>query len=851
MDEKYSARASIVLKQAKDLAILHNNPQVTDIHIGIALLQQEQSPIDKIFDYFDNDKEASLKNFNKALEHLDSKPGLKSLYYSREYQRLILIAKEISEQQYSGSIRTSHMFLALLKLDKTPTQHYLLSAGFNYDKTLDYVYQMNAEDKLNEKYLQGISEVLKQYGSDLTQEAKDGKIDPVIGMDDEINRLIQVLSRRIKNNPIIVGEPGVGKTAVVEGLAQRIINHDVPETLRNRTIFSLRISDVIAGSKLRGEFEEKLQEILDIVSNSNRRIIVFIDEIHTVVGTGASSGGMDTSNILKPMLARGEVNVIGATTMAEYSKYIRKDGALERRFQKIIVKEPSVEDTISILRGIKSKYEAYHGLKIRDEALVASATLSDRYIGDRHLPDKAIDIMDEACSMVRTEIDAMPLELDELKRKLLQLQTEKVLLEEDSKDKNQDLLNKLNIEIKLIAEKFERERKIWKSEKRSIDELRKVREEIEKIELKSNEAKRENDFEDVVNYAHVQLPRLKRKAEKLLNQSYKYNIIEEVNQNHIAEIISKNTGIPIADLNQDEIDKLLQLEDKLNQRVIGQQDAVRIISNSILRSKAGMKAPDKPIASYLFVGPTGVGKTYLAKVLTDTLYKNRESLIRLDMSEYMEKNSVTKLIGSPPGYVGYDEGGQLTEKVANQPYSVILFDEIEKANQKIFNLLLQILDEGMITDNKGRNIDFSNTVIILTSNIGFRYSDVNESFQSIEESLLEVFNPEFINRLDGIIQFHQLDKSSISKIIDLYLTEIERLMFERHLEIDLTEKAREYIISISDYQKYGSREVMRIIRNEIESLISIEILKGNISNNQTVLIDVESSKEQENKFVIK
>lgn len=839
MEDKYSARASIVLKDAKDLAILHNNPQVTDIHVFVALLRQEQTPIDQLFDYFDIDKQPLLRNLETALEKLDNKPGLKSLYYSREYQRLILHAKEISRELYRSNVGTLQLFLALFQLDKTPSQHYLGKADFNYDKTYERVVEMGEENKITDKYPQGITEVLKQYGSDLTQEARQGDLDPVIGMEDEINRLIQILCRRIKNNPLLVGEPGVGKTAVVEGLAQRIVSQDVPEMLRNRIIFSLKMSDVIAGSKLRGEFEEKLQEFLDIVANSNRRIIVFIDEIHTVIGTGASSGGMDTSNILKPMLARGKVNVIGATTSAEYSKYIRKDGALERRFQKIIVREPSVESTISILRGIKAKYEAFHGLKIRDEALVASAKLSDRYIGDRHLPDKAIDIMDETCSKVRTEIDAMPLALDEMKRKILQLQMEKVLLEEDDPKTNQHQIKDLGQEIQTLSEVFDTELKIWHEEKRAMKELQKVRQEIERLEFKTEEAKRENDFEDIVNYSHVQLPKLQKQADQLLNRSYKYNIIEEVNQEHIAEVISKSTGIPISDLSKDDVDKLLGLEEKIQQKVIGQDDNIKMLVNSIIRARSGMKAANKPIASYLFVGPTGVGKTYLAKVLTDSLYQNRDSLIRLDMSEYMDKNSVSKLIGAPPGYVGYDEGGQLTERVMSQPYSVILFDEIEKANKQVFHLLLQILDEGSLTDNKGRKVDFANTVIILTSNIGSQ-DGIEEisSGVSLEQQLRDYFNPEFLNRLDGVLQFHALDKLAIEKIMDMYLQEVA-LMLDASLEIQLSNEAKASIMAWSNYQEYGSREIFRVIRNHIEPLIAVELLKGQLTGKKVIHIDID------------
>lgn len=838
MEASYSARAGVALKAAKDLAILHNNPQVTDLHVTIALLEQKQSTLDQVFQHFHIDKDKLLEELYQALSHLDAKPGLKSLYYSRDYQSLILRAQEISRKLYNHAISTNHLLLALLQMEKTTSYYYLTQQGLNFQKTYPWIEQRNEEYQLNEKYPQGITEVLKQYGSDLTQEARDGKLDPVIGREEEMNRLIQILSRRIKNNPIIVGEPGVGKTAVVEGLAQRIVSHDVPESLQNRTVFSLRMADVIAGSKLRGEFEERMQEILDIIADSHGRIILFIDEIHTVIGTGSSSGGMDTSNIIKPLLARGQIHVIGATTLAEYSRYIQKDGALERRFQKIVVNEPTVEDTISILRGIKTKYESFHGLRIKDEAIVAAANLSDRYISNRHLPDKAIDILDEACSMVRTEIDAMPLELDDMQRRLVQLQTEKVLIEEESSASDSSRLAKLKDDIENLTGKFSQAKQLWQQEKGAIDQLREVQTQIEQVRAKQEEAKRADHFEEVVQYSHVQLPRLEQKARELLNQTYHFNIIEEVNQDHIAEIVAKTTGIPVSDLNQDEIDRLLSLEERLNQQVIGQQEAVRTVTNSIIRAKAGMKPKTRPIASYLFVGPTGVGKTYLAKVLTQALYQSPKSLIRLDMSEYMDKNSITKLIGSPPGYVGYEEGGQLTEKVANQPYSVVLFDEIEKADPQVFNILLQILDEGRLSDNKGRLVDFTNTVIILTSNIGSRERQTASS-RPMEEILLEYFNPEFLNRLDGIIEFEALSEATIQQIIDLYVAEIEDLVANRHLNIDLDDQARQAIISASNYHEYGSREVVRTIRQEIETLISYQILKGQIKDKQNLWISVD------------
>ncbi|MBD3949714.1 AAA family ATPase [Tuanshanicoccus lijuaniae] len=846
MEEKYSVRAAVVLEEAKKLAIIQNNPQVTELHVHLSLLMQDKSLIDEFFSKVGINKQRLIELVDNAVSHLDSNPGVSKLYFSRDYQKLLLMAEEIARSLYHSTVGTNHLFLALFKLEQSTSAHLLQHVGLEYQQCLHYFQELAEDYSFNEKYPQGISEVLKQYGRDLTQEARDGVLDPVIGMDDEINRVIQILSRRIKNNPILLGNPGVGKTAVVEGLAQRIVSFDVPDSLRNKIIFSLKLSDVIAGSKLRGEFEERLQEILSIVSNSNRRIIIFLDEIHTIVGTGASAGALDTSNILKPLLARGEVNVIGATTVAEYSKYIQKDGALERRFQKILLKQPSVDDTISILRGIKNKYEAYHGLKIKDEALIACAQLSDRYIVDRFLPDKAIDIMDEACSMVRTEIDAMPLELDELKRRLLQLQMEKVILQEETEEHqiqsndSKRRLEELQDNILELSQKFDTEKQLWIKEKSSIDELRDIRKEIEKIELKIKEAQRSDRFEEVANYTQVVLPKLKAKNQLLLTKQYKYNILEEVNKEHIQEIISKATGIPLSDLKQEEIEKLLSLNDILDKRVIGQEQATKLVSNAIIRSKTGLKVANKPIATYLFMGPTGTGKTYLAKVLADTLFKTKESLVRLDMSEFMDKNSVSKLIGAPPGYVGYDEGGQLTEKIFNQPYSVVLFDEIEKANAQIYNLLLQILDEGHITDSKGRYIDFSNTIIILTSNIGARTTDESQE-QSTHSDLLEHFNPEFINRLDGVIRFNSLDRQALTTIITNYIKTIEaQLPMEITLAID--DAAISRILEIANTDDYGAREVIRIIKNDIETLIALAILKKEVETKDTLHISIDTNK---------
>lgn len=835
MSEKHSVRLSLILREAKNLALLYNNPEITDLHVHLAMLRQRGGLIHELLEEFAVDEETYENLLQNAVEKLPHKPGSTNLFYSRDYQRLELIAKQIAKKEYSPVIDSTHTYLGLFELEKSTSLYILGKMGLEKEKCEEFFQENKENMQVTEKYSQGISEVLSQYGEDLTKKARNGELDPVIGMDDEINRVVQILSRRIKNNPIIIGEPGVGKTAVVEGLAQRIVNLDVPEALKNKIIFSLETGNLIAGAKLRGELEERVQEVMDIIKSSNRRIILFIDEIHTIVGTGGGSGGIDISNIIKPMLSRGEIVTIGATTITEYTASIEKDGALERRFQKIYVTEPNIEQSLSILRGIKDKYEAYHSLRIKDSALVQAVKLSERYITDRNLPDKAIDVMDEACSMLRTEIDQMPLELDEMRRKILQLEKEKVSIKSEN---DSEKVEKLDGEIKNLKEKFDDGKKIWKDEKSSIKQLKKISSKIYDIERKIEEKKREDDFEEAIKYSEIELPRLKQEQEKLLKYKYRYNMIEEVTENHIAKIVSNLTGIPLTVLNEDEKERLLNLEKTINGRVIGQEEAVRKVSNAVLRSKAGLKKRNKPIGTFLFLGPTGVGKTYLAKILASEIYSDPKSLIRLDMSEYMEKHSVSKLIGAPPGYVGYEEGGQLTEKVRQNPYTIVLLDEIEKASTQVFNILLQLLDEGRLTDSQGRLIDFTNSIIIMTSNIGSENLNSEEN-ESKEEILQKYFKPEFINRLDSIIRFNRLTREDIQKIAILDIREMQNYLQELKTEVNVSDEVLSHIIEISNYEFFGAREVERLIKDDVYTLLAEEIIKGNVKENSKINLVME------------
>lgn len=693
--------------------------------------------------------------------------------------------------------------------------------------------------------------ILEKYGRDLTEEARLGKIDPVIGRDEEIRHTIRILSRRTKNNPVLIGEPGVGKTAIVEGLARRIINEDVPESLKDKKIFALDMGLLVAGAKYRGEFEERLKDVLKEIKNSEGRIILFIDELHTIVGAGASEGSLDASNMLKPMLARGEIHTIGATTLKEYKNSIEKDGALERRFQKVMVLQPTVEDTISILRGIKEKYEIHHGIRISDGAVIAAASLSDRYITDRFLPDKAIDLMDEASSMVRTEIDSMPEDLDEMNRRILQLEIERVSLKKEDDLDSKERLESIEREISELKSEYDSRRLKWEEEKSSIDKVKKIKEEIDDVKNKIEEASRAYDFEKLSELKYGKLASLEKELEDLSKvKQVKKTIKEEVTEEEIKEVISKWTGIPVSKLDESERDKVLNLKTHLEKRVIGQDDALEAVTEAIIRARSGLKDPNRPIGSFIFLGPTGVGKTELAKTLTESLFDSEKNMIRLDMSEYMEKFSVSRLVGSPPGYVGYEEGGQLTEAVRRAPYSVILFDEIEKAHPDVFNILLQVLDDGRLTDNQGRTVDFKNTVIIMTSNVGSKLiketiedgKDLESAKEAVREEMGRLFRPEFLNRVDDIIMFKPLSRDDVKRIIDIEVGKLSEKLEARKIKIELTDAAKDLILERSYSREFGARPVKRYLQKNIETELGYKILKGEVESREVVSIDSDGEK---------
>ena len=850
---KFTQKSTEAINEASQLAIKNANPEVGIIHLAYALIEDSDSFVSQVLSNMDLYKKV-LNKMEEKMENLPSQSGSANIYPNTIFQRILLKSEDCAKKMGDSFISTEHIFLTILN-ENTELSDYFKEIGLSAKNFSNELKKVRKGQKITNDNPEETNNPLEKYGRNLTKEAREGKIDPVIGRDSEIRNCQRILSRRKKNNPVLIGKPGVGKTAIVEGLAQRIVNKDVPEPLQGRTIFALDMASLVAGAKYRGQFEERLKSVIDEVKKSDGQIIMFIDELHTIVGAGKTEGSMDASNIMKPMLARGEIKVIGATTLNEYRENIEKDGALERRFQKVLVDEPSVEDTISILRGIKDKYEIYHGIRIQDQAVIAAAELSNRYITDRFLPDKAIDLMDEACATVRTEIDTMPEYLDEEKRRILQVQIEIAALKKEDDEKSKKRLETLEKELADANERYKADFNKWKSQKDSINSVKDIKEEIDKVKVEIEKAERNYDFEKLSELKYGKLTELENKLkEKEKDQENNSSIKEEVTDEDIADVVSNWTNIPVNKLVESERSKILGLADKLHERVIGQDEAVDSVSDAIIRARSGLKDINKPIGSFIFLGPTGVGKTELAKSLAEAMFDSEKNMIRIDMSEYMEKYSVSRLIGAAPGYVGYEEGGQLTEAVRRNPYSVILFDEIEKAHPDVFNILLQVLDDGRLTDSQGRTVNFKNTIIIMTSNIGSSYlidglkedgSIDEENRKLVDSSLRNSFKPEFLNRIDDIVMFKPLTSDQIYKIIDLQIADISKRLESREITIELSKKAHEYILDKSYDVEYGARPIKRFLQANIETNLGRKIIEGNIMEGDHVIIDLDKNNELE------
>ena len=850
---KFTQKSTEAINEASQLAIKNANPEVGIIHLAYALIEDSDSFVSQVLANMGLYKKV-LNKMEEKMENLPSQSGSGNIYPNTIFQRVLLKSEDCAKKMGDSFISTEHIFLTILN-ENTELSDYFKEIGLSAKNFSNELKKVRKGQKITNDNPEETNNPLEKYGRNLTKEAREGKIDPVIGRDSEIRNCQRILSRRKKNNPVLIGKPGVGKTAIVEGLAQRIVNKDVPEPLQGRTIFALDMASLVAGAKYRGQFEERLKSVIDEVKKSDGQIIMFIDELHTIVGAGKTEGSMDASNIMKPMLARGEIKVIGATTLNEYRENIEKDGALERRFQKVLVDEPSVEDTISILRGIKDKYEIYHGIRIQDQAVIAAAELSNRYITDRFLPDKAIDLMDEACATVRTEIDTMPEYLDEEKRRILQVQIEIAALKKEDDEKSKKRLESLEKELADANERYKADFNKWKSQKDSINSVKDIKEEIDKVKVEIEKAERNYDFEKLSELKYGKLTELENKLkEKEKDQENNSSIKEEVTDEDIADVVSNWTNIPVNKLVESERSKILGLADKLHERVIGQYEAVDSVSDAIIRARSGLKDINKPIGSFIFLGPTGVGKTELAKSLAEAMFDSEKNMIRIDMSEYMEKYSVSRLIGAAPGYVGYEEGGQLTEAVRRNPYSVILFDEIEKAHPDVFNILLQVLDDGRLTDSQGRTVNFKNTIIIMTSNIGSSYlidglkedgSIDEENRKLVDSSLRNSFKPEFLNRIDDIVMFKPLTSDQIYKIIDLQIADISKRLESREITIELSKKAHEYILDKSYDVEYGARPIKRFLQANIETNLGRKIIEGNIMEGDHVIIDLDKNNELE------